>query len=65
MPKIGITFALDGEDKFVNAMKKAQEGAKQCDQELKNLQEEFKGNANSMEALAKKQEQIKTKAGCV
>jgi len=35
MPKIGIVFALDGEDKFVTAMKKAQEGAKQCDQELK------------------------------
>lgn len=61
MPKIGIVFALDGEDKFVTAMKKAQEGAKQCDQELKNLQEEFAGNANSMEALTRKQEQLKQK----
>ena len=53
MPKIGITFALDGEDKFVNAIKKSRECTKQCDWELKNLQEEFKCNANSIEALIK------------
>lgn len=59
--KIGIVLALDGEKEFTNGMKAAQQSAKLFDQNLKNLESEYKGNANSLEALTKKQEQLTNK----
>lgn len=57
--KIGIVLALDGEPEFTQAMKNAQQSAKQCDQTLKNLKSEYSGSANTLEALTKKQEALK------
>ena len=59
--KIGIVLALDGEREFTQGMKNAQQSAKLCDQELKNLNKEYAGQANTLEALAKKQETLKSK----
>ena len=59
--KVGIIIALDGEEKFANGMKSAEESARKFDQQLKNLEDEYKGNANSLEALTKKQELLKQK----
>lgn len=56
--KIGIVLALDGEREFTNGMKNAQQSAKLCGQQLKNIDKEYKGNANSLEALSKKQEAL-------
>ena len=38
--KIGIVIALDGEREFTQGMKNAQQSARLCDQELKNLNKE-------------------------
>ena len=57
--KIGIVLALDGEAEFTQAMKNAQQSAKQCDQTLKNLKSEYSGSANTLEALTRKQEALK------
>lgn len=59
--KIGIVLALDGEKEFANGMKSARESAKLFDQELKNLESEYKGNSNSLEALTKKQDLLRQK----
>ena len=59
--KIGIVLALDGEEKFANGMKSALESSKKFDAELKNLENEYKGNANSLDALTKKQDLLKQK----
>ncbi len=59
--KIGIVIALDGEKAFSNALKNAQKSAKLCEQGLKNLQREYDSNANSIEALTKKEEALKSK----
>ena len=59
--KIGIVLALDGEEKFTNGMKSALESSKKFDAELKNLENEYKGNANSLDALTKKQDLLKQK----
>lgn len=57
--KIGIVLALDGEQKFTQGMKNAQQSAKLLDGSLKELEAEYKGNANSLEALSQKQEVLK------
>ena len=59
--KIGIVIALDGEKEFSAALKNTQKSAKLCEQGLKNLQKEYKDNANSIEALTKKEEALKAK----
>lgn len=59
--KIGIVLALDGEQKFAQGMKNAQKSAKLAEQGIKNLSKEFKGQANTIEALTKKHEALKTK----
>lgn len=59
--KIGVVLALDGEKEFSQGMKNAQESTKLCDQALKNLKDEYKENANSLEALSKKQEALTKK----
>lgn len=56
--KIGIVLALDGEKEFTSGMKAAKESAKLCGQELKNLEQQYSGSANTIEALTKKQEQL-------
>ena len=57
--KIGIVLALDGEQQFTQGMKNAQQSAKLLKTNLTQLSTEFKGNANSMEALRAKQEALK------
>lgn len=61
MPKIGIVLALDGEQKFAQGMKNAQQASKQLDAQLKTLKSEFKDSATSMEYLTKKQDLLKQK----
>lgn len=57
--KIKIVLALDGEHEFTQGMNNAKQSVKLCDQELKNLKAEYKGNANSMKALQSTQEALK------
>ena len=57
--KIGIVLALDGEREFTQGMKNAQSSAKLLKTNLTQLDAELKGNANSVEALRKKQEALK------
>lgn len=59
--KIGIVLALDGERQFTTGMKNAQKSARLAEQGIKNLSKEYDGNANSLEALSKKQDALKTK----
>ena len=54
--KIGIVLAIDGEKEFIQAVQNAKKEANLFKTELKNVSEEFKDNANSMEALRAKQE---------
>ena len=59
MPKIGVVLALDGEQKFTQAMKNAQQAASRMDSALKDLKAEYKDNAQSAEALEKQQQALK------
>jgi hypothetical protein len=52
--KIGIVLALDGEPTFTAGMRKAQSSVKLAQQELKNLDRECKGNANTLETLTQR-----------
>lgn len=52
--KIGIVLALDGEQKFAAGMKNAQSSVKLAQQELRNLDKECKGSANTLEALTER-----------
>lgn len=52
--KIGIVLALDGEQKFAAGMKNAQNSVKLAQQELRNLDKECKGSANTLEALTER-----------
>lgn len=54
--KIGIVIALDGEKQFTQGVQNANKESAALKAELKNLKEEFDGNANSMEYLTKKQD---------
>ena len=54
--KIGLVLALDGEKEFTQAVQNANKESKLFETQLKGLSKEFEGNANSMEALQKKQE---------
>lgn len=59
--KIGVVLALDGESKFTQAMKNAQQATKLLDASLKELKTEYKGSADSAEFLTKQQELLKQK----
>ena len=59
--KIGIVLALDGEREFTTAMKTAKSATKELDTELKGLKSEYKDNADSLDALTKKQDLLKQK----
>lgn len=59
--KIGVVLALDNEREFTQGMKNAKDSVKYLDDGLKNLKTEFSENANSMEALTRKQELLKQK----
>lgn len=54
--RIGITIGLDGEKEFNRAITGINAQAKTLQAEMKKVTAEFKGNANSVEALSKKQE---------
>ena len=54
--KIGIILAVDGEREFRDAMTNAANAAKEVKAELQALEGAYSGNANSLEALTKKQE---------
>ncbi|MCD8020850.1 MAG: hypothetical protein LUF92_15145 [Clostridiales bacterium] len=54
--KIGIVLALDGEKEFVQGLSNANKEAQKFKSELKLLDSEYTGRANSAEYLGKKQE---------
>ena len=54
--KIGIVLALDGERQFSQGVSNAKKESAMLNSELKKLSTEYKGNANSLEFLTKKQE---------
>ena len=56
--KIGFVLALDGEKEFTAQIRTANKEARALQEGLKGLSEEYKGNANSMEALEKRQEKL-------
>lgn len=56
--KIGLVLALDGEQKFTQAMKNAKSEVSLMRTELKNAESAFEGNANSMQALTTKQQAL-------
>lgn len=53
--KVGIILAADGEKEFVRALSNANKEAQSFRAKLKELGEEYYGNANSAEYLSKKQ----------
>ena len=57
--KIGVLLALDGEKEFTQGLKNAQTSAKGLKSDLSALASEYKGNANSLEYLTKRQEKLK------
>lgn len=56
--KIGIVLALDGEKQFSQGVSNAKKESAMLNSELKKLSTEYKGNANSLEFLTKKQENL-------
>ena len=56
--KIGIVLALDGERQFSQGVSNAKKESAMLNSELKKLRTEYKGNANSLEFLTKKQENL-------
>lgn len=56
--KIGIVLALDGERQFSQGISNAKKESAMLNSELKKLSTEYKGNANSLEFLTKKQENL-------
>lgn len=56
--KIGIILALDGERQFSQGVSNAKKESAMLNSELKKLSTEYKGNANSLEFLTKKQENL-------
>ncbi len=63
--KVGIILAVDGEREFRDAMTNAANAAKQVKAELQALEGTYSGNANSLEALTKKQELLEKQQGKV
>lgn len=58
--KIGIVLALDGEQKFTAGMANATKQVQLNSARMKNLSEEYKNNANSLEYLQQKQKMLET-----
>ncbi len=58
--KIGVTLALDGERQYKQAITSINAEQKNLTSQMKLVTSEFKGNANSMEALTKKGEILKS-----
>lgn len=56
--KIGVIIAVDGEREFRDAMTHAASAAQATKAELKKLSTQYSDNANSLEALTKKQEAL-------
>ena len=56
--EVGIVLALGGEKEYTQGFSNAVKATKQLQAETKNLEQEFKGSANSMEALKAKQENL-------
>ena len=57
--KIGVLITLDGEKEFTQGLKNAQTSAKALKGDLSGLASEYKGNANSLEYLTKRQEKLR------
>ena len=56
--KIGIVLAADGERQFVQTLSNAKKNSALLKSELTKLSAEYKGNANTLEFLSKKQENL-------
>lgn len=56
--RIGIVLAADGEKQFSQSLSNARKESNQLKSELTKLSTEYKGNANSLEFLSKKQENL-------
>lgn len=56
--RIGIVLAADGEKQFSQSLSNARKESAQLKSELTKLSTEYKGNANSLEFLSKKQENL-------
>ena len=56
--KIGVVLALDGEKQFVQGVANAKKESALLQSELKKLSAEYEGNANSLDFLQKKQENL-------
>lgn len=56
--KIGLVLALDGEQQYTQSLQNAKKETNLLKTEMKNLSQEFDGNANSMDALRAKQENL-------
>lgn len=56
--KIGLVLALDGEQQYTQALQNIKKETNLLKTEMKNLSQEFDGNANSIEALRAKQENL-------
>ena len=56
--KIGIVLAADGEKQFTQTLTNAKKNAALLKSELTKLSTEYEGNANSLEFLTKKQENL-------
>lgn len=54
--KIGIVIAADGEKQYSQAVQSAKKESRLFETQLKGLEKQFEGNANSLEFLKKKQE---------
>lgn len=54
--KVGLIIAVDGEREYAEAMRSAQKETTRLNTDLNNVTKAFSQNANSMEALKKKQE---------
>ena len=56
--KIGLVLALDGEQQYTQSLQNIKKETNLLKTEMKNLSQEFDGNANSIEALRAKQENL-------
>ena len=58
MAKIGTVISLDGEQQYINGLKSCKESVKGLNGELKDLQADNKGAANSFDFLTAKEEAL-------
>ena len=59
MPKLTVDLELKGDQKYKQALKELNSGNRVLASEMKKLQAEYKGNADSVEFLNKKGDLLK------